>query len=61
MEPLECVQVGNKAMTIYTREEVARHMQPSDLWVIIDDEIYDLSLFLKEHPGGAQGMFATRS
>ncbi|ORX56265.1 acyl-CoA dehydrogenase NM domain-like protein [Hesseltinella vesiculosa] len=36
----------------FTREEVARHTSESDLWIIIDTDIYDLSRFVELHPGG---------
>ncbi|KAF7589921.1 hypothetical protein BBP40_003539 [Aspergillus hancockii] len=36
----------------YTRDEVAQHNHASDLWVIIDKVVYDLSEFRAEHPGG---------
>eukprot|EP00947_MAST-08B_sp_MAST-8B-sp1_P005859 g5859.t1 len=35
-----------------TRAEVAEHSKAGDLWVIIDNTVYDLSAFLKRHPGG---------
>ncbi|KDR76302.1 hypothetical protein GALMADRAFT_225991 [Galerina marginata CBS 339.88] len=34
------------------REEVGRHNQPDDLWIIIDSAVYDLSKFKALHPGG---------
>ena len=38
----------------FTREEVARHNQDGDLWVIIKDFVYDLTKFAKFHPGGVR-------
>jgi cytochrome b involved in lipid metabolism len=32
--------------------EVASHNKPSDLWIIVDEDVYDLSKFQDEHPGG---------
>eukprot|EP00957_Ditylum_brightwellii_P011359 858893-Ditylum_brightwellii.AAC.1 len=42
----------NTELPAYTREEVARHNTPEDLWCIIDDRVYDLTRFAKLHPGG---------
>ncbi|KAG6888919.1 hypothetical protein C0995_004932 [Termitomyces sp. Mi166 len=36
----------------YTKEEVAKHHKPSDLWIIVDSKVYDLSRFAAMHPGG---------
>eukprot|EP00808_Paulinella_micropora_P016257 g20292.t1 len=40
-------------MTEYSREEVKKHNKADDLWVIIGRDVYDLTKFLKLHPGGA--------
>ncbi|KAL9551022.1 hypothetical protein PS6_005211 [Mucor atramentarius] len=36
----------------YTIEEVTKHKQADDCWIIVDDKIYDVSKFLDDHPGG---------
>ena len=38
--------------TTYTATEVAKHATPGDLWVTIDNGVYDLSKFANLHPGG---------
>jgi len=40
----------------FTREEVAKHNSKNDLWLIIDDEVYDLTKFVNVHPGGAEAL-----
>jgi L-lactate dehydrogenase (cytochrome) len=34
-------------------DEVAKHSTPDDVWVVIGDEVYDLTDFAGSHPGGA--------
>jgi hypothetical protein len=36
-----------------TAAEVARHDQPEDCWMILEDRVYDLSPWVQAHPGGA--------
>ncbi|EME83360.1 uncharacterized protein MYCFIDRAFT_64684 [Pseudocercospora fijiensis CIRAD86] len=35
-----------------TRQEVAKHTEEDDIWVIVDHKVYDVSDFLDAHPGG---------
>jgi len=36
----------------YTWDEVRQHTSPGDLWLVIDNKIYDVSQWMDEHPGG---------
>ena len=36
----------------FTMDEVAKHNNASDCWIVISDKVYDVSDFLNEHPGG---------
>ncbi|KAL3692133.1 hypothetical protein R1sor_005784 [Riccia sorocarpa] len=36
----------------FTEEEVSRHSNPRDCWIVINDKVYDVSKFAEKHPGG---------
>ncbi|CAH9115016.1 unnamed protein product [Cuscuta europaea] len=37
---------------LYSMAEAAEHNTKDDCWVVIDGKVYDVSLYLDEHPGG---------
>ena len=39
-------------MKSYSASEVARHKSIDSLWVIHKDKVYDVTEFVKRHPGG---------
>jgi len=41
----------------FTREEIAKHNSREDCWVIIDGQVYDVTNYLINHPGGSQLIF----
>ncbi|KAA0199141.1 hypothetical protein HAZT_HAZT000067 [Hyalella azteca] len=47
--PLNEVKVPMKE---YSREEVKKHCNQQDCWIIIDRQVYDVTQYLAEHPGG---------
>mmetsp|Transcript_42749 Transcript_42749/g.137779 ORF Transcript_42749/g.137779 Transcript_42749/m.137779 type:complete len:127 (-) Transcript_42749:91-471(-) len=39
----------------YTADEVKRHATVDDGWIVINDRVYDISNFIKHHPGWTHG------
>ncbi|CEF68838.1 Cytochrome b5 [Strongyloides ratti] len=39
---------------IYKREEVKEHTTASSCWIIINNQVLDVTKFLDEHPGGCE-------
>jgi L-lactate dehydrogenase (cytochrome) len=35
-------------------EEIAKHTTVASLWTVIEDEVYDLTAWAPQHPGGLQ-------
>ncbi|CAM9489195.1 unnamed protein product [Choristocarpus tenellus] len=38
----------------YTWQEVAKHNSAKSAWVVVDDKVYDITDFVKSHPGGSE-------
>ena len=36
--------------------DVASHKTANDLWIIVDEDVYDLTKFQDDHPGGKKSM-----
>jgi cytochrome b involved in lipid metabolism len=45
-----------KMSLAFSLAEVSSHNTTADLWIIINDEIYDVTDFQKTHPGGDKSM-----
>ncbi|KAK4131689.1 FMN-linked oxidoreductase [Trichocladium antarcticum] len=39
---------------VFSAEEVARHTSPESCWVVLHGNVYDVTEFLPEHPGGSR-------
>ena len=42
----------------YAAGDVAQHNKPDSLWIIVDEDVYDVTEFQDEHPGGKKSMLA---
>ena len=45
---------GVDLQNIYTWEDVKEHDKNNDKWIVLDGKIYNISNFMKRHPGGAR-------
>ena len=41
---------------VYTADEVAKHNNQSDCWLIVDGKVYDVTDSISSHPGGPQAI-----
>ncbi len=60
-EPTTTLPLAPVGLPIYGRLDVAQHHKPDDYWVVIDGHVYDLTDYLKIHPGGREIMLAYAS
>lgn len=47
-------KISDNSKIYYTRKDVSLHNKRNDLWVIINENVYDLTKFQKIHPGGSK-------
>ena len=43
-------------MVTYTYQEISKHNKDDDCWIIINNEVYNVTKFLDEHPGGKKAI-----
>ena len=49
--------LSTKRLTMsVSADQVAKHSSDSDCWVIIGDDVYDVTKFLPDHPGGKKAI-----
>jgi cytochrome b involved in lipid metabolism len=41
-----------KEMKEFTWDEVAQHKTEDDVWMVVENKVYDFTSFLGDHPGG---------
>jgi len=41
---------------MFDTAEVAKHNKEDDCWVIINNEVYNVTDFLEDHPGGKEAI-----
>jgi len=51
MPPLE--KEHSSELPVFNWQEIKKHDQEKDAWVVKDGKVYDVSKFLQEHPGGS--------
>ncbi|KAH3666973.1 hypothetical protein OGAPHI_003423 [Ogataea philodendri] len=48
---------GEYSRRVYTSDEVATHVSENDLWMTINDKVYDVTSLIDRHPGGSEVLF----
>jgi L-lactate dehydrogenase (cytochrome) len=38
-------------MSAITVEELSKHTDPKDIWIVVNGKVYDVTNFLEDHPG----------
>merc|ERR1712066_204799 len=49
-------QIKNLSKMSVAETEVEKHSSESDCWCIVGDEVYDVTKFLPDHPGGKKAI-----
>ena len=48
--------INNHVNPKFYENDVAKHYKETDCWVIINKTVYDVTNFLKDHPGGKKAI-----
>ncbi|KAG2733702.1 hypothetical protein G9P44_003227 [Scheffersomyces stipitis] len=46
--------MATETLKTYTYEEVSKHKSHDDLWVVYNGQVYNISPYIDEHPGGEE-------
>jgi hypothetical protein len=49
---------AHRAHKLISPEEVAKHQSADDCWLVMDETVYDVSPYMKDHPGGGDALLA---
>lgn len=41
-------------------QEIAKHAQNNDIWIVVNGKVYDVTKFAPDHPGGAESNMKIR-
>jgi len=52
--PSDLLATNNGSKTILTATEVAKHNTKTDCYLIVNDQVYDVTAFIDQHPGGVE-------
>mmetsp|Transcript_19341 Transcript_19341/g.61969 ORF Transcript_19341/g.61969 Transcript_19341/m.61969 type:complete len:399 (-) Transcript_19341:558-1754(-) len=53
----DCVTV-KPTVGLYTMEQIQRHCRPDDCWIVAHGMVFDVTRYLKKHPGGARSILS---
>lgn len=54
--PAKVPQAASTSKKLFTMEEIEKHNTEHDVWIIVNDRVYDCTEYLELHPGGADSI-----
>jgi cytochrome b involved in lipid metabolism len=52
--PLLTSMGSSGKVTYYEWSEIRKHNKKDDMWIVVNDSVYDVTKFKRTHPGGAR-------
>lgn len=52
--PNQTIAISNNPSKTFTAEEVAKHNIKTDCYLIVSNQVYDVSSYISKHPGGVR-------